>query len=218
MPARRYDVDFEASVFVVTVVLGLLIRLANDCELLDSWSSGTDFCRCVAREPGIRVASAAASRAVLVLSAEYCDLFAGPPAVCDAPGPTDASLDGVYRGIAFRTIEPFCDVCDVCCWSNFFFRSFTLWCETPLYPTGAAVGLAAELSGRSSTGSDADRSMGRIPLPRGAERGGCLGVVPLVVAREEGICRPLEIAEAMEKALLGGNEGCWPPSTVCAPG
>lgn len=41
--ARRYDVDFEASAFVVTAVLGLLIRLANDCELLDSWSSGTDF-------------------------------------------------------------------------------------------------------------------------------------------------------------------------------
>jgi hypothetical protein len=34
--ARRYDVDFEADTFVVTVLLGLLIRLAKDRELLDS--------------------------------------------------------------------------------------------------------------------------------------------------------------------------------------
>lgn len=51
--ARRYDVDFEACGFAVTVLLGLLIRLAKDWELPESWSSGTDFCRCVARDPGV---------------------------------------------------------------------------------------------------------------------------------------------------------------------
>lgn len=81
MSARRYDVDLEACGFVVIVLLGLLIRLANDCELLERWSSGTDFCRWVARGPDVLLASAAGSRVVLVLKAEYCILLvAGPMA------------------------------------------------------------------------------------------------------------------------------------------
>jgi hypothetical protein len=63
--------DFDAWVFVETALLGLLIRLANDWELLESWSSGTDFCRCVMREPGILLGSAAVSRVVLALNVEY---------------------------------------------------------------------------------------------------------------------------------------------------
>lgn len=156
----------------------------------------------------------AASRVVLVLSVEYCVLLFGPPAACDAAGPIEASLSGGFRGTAFRTTGPFCAVF---VWSNFFFKSFTLCCATPRYPTAAAIGLPVELSGRSSTGLDVDRNIGRTPLLRGAESGGCLGVAPLVVSREGGgICRPLGIAEAMEKASLRDGEGCSPVFTGCA--
>lgn len=206
--------DREASAFVATALLGLLIRLANDWALLDSWSSGTDFCRCVAREPGIRVGcSAAASRVVLVLKVEYCVLVFDPPVVREA-GPREASREGGFRGIVFRTIGPFCDVF---CWSNFFFKSFTLWCATPPYPATAAVDVPVVLLGLSSTGLEGDRNVGRTPLLRAAKTGGCLGVVPLVVARREEVCRRLGIAEAMEEASLGGDEGCWLAFTVCTP-
>lgn len=77
--SSRYVMDFEAWAFVVMVLLGLLIRLAKDCEFVDSWSSGTDFCLCVVREPGIRLESAPSARVVLDLKAEY-DVFVVPPA------------------------------------------------------------------------------------------------------------------------------------------
>lgn len=123
--ARRYDVDLEACGLVVTVLLGLLIRLANDWELLESWSSGTDFCRCVARDPAILDGSAAI--VVLVLKDAYCALVF-EPSVPRCGGPTERSLDAGFRGIVFRKTGP---CCDAFCWSNFFFKSFTLWFERP---------------------------------------------------------------------------------------
>lgn len=48
---------------------GLLIRLANDCELFESWSSGTYFCRCVDCPAGLRRPDA--SRVVPERRVEY---------------------------------------------------------------------------------------------------------------------------------------------------
>ena len=59
--------DLEASALLATGSRGgLLMRLANDCALLDSWSSAANLARCVRA-----VRSAAASRVADERSAEY---------------------------------------------------------------------------------------------------------------------------------------------------
>ena len=64
--------DLDACVLEPIVeLLGLLIRLANDCVLFEAWSSTANFARCVVRPPGLFEAAEAPSLEVEARKFEY---------------------------------------------------------------------------------------------------------------------------------------------------
>ena len=169
------------------------MRLANDCELLDTWSSGTDLFLCVDR---LEVGGPTSDARVTEDRKEAYDVWAfvgeeGQPTPLVVP--EEVSLVDV-RGMAFRT--PVLLVGWVACWSNLFFRSFTLGFSPLLEATVLDLELVAG-GLLSSTGADNDRAEGRRPVRVDEEIVGCLGVVPFPFDRREAlwVCLGVGIAD-----------------------
>lgn len=108
--------------------LGLLIRLANDWELLESESSATNLARWEGRAPDPLLGSLAGWRVAVVLNVEYADLLLPTPGGRVSGLDEGASLVERVRGVVLLTVAAGC----VEVWSNFFFRSFTLCWAAPL--------------------------------------------------------------------------------------
>ncbi len=87
---------------------GLLILLANDCELDDVWSSATYLERCVPRAPDVLPVSCPVSRVADALREPY-DVTPFPvPVPSERPFvlPVDVSREGLR--VFFRGAEPDC--------------------------------------------------------------------------------------------------------------
>lgn len=121
---ERLTMDLDAEPAVLREARGFAMRLAKDCELLDTWSSATDLFLCVDRLDE-EAAPGSWSRVTEDRRAAYdVDAFAGeerPPVAFGTPE-VDDSLD--VRERAFRAVGLLVDC--AACWSNLCFRSFTL--------------------------------------------------------------------------------------------
>lgn len=213
-PAWRGEagvVALGACVVADPAVRGLDILLANDCELLETWSPAAAFGRGVVRAPEVLPVSRPVSRVAVVLVVP-CD-------VAPLPTPGDLPftlLEAVSRvdvlGAVLRAAEGGCDAD----WSNFFLRSLTLGGTPPAVPPwpfpADGDGLPAplpEFPDRLSTGFEAERWFGgRRALRWAACTAGCLGVVPFPLDRNDGGgCRVLlgTAGAAMMGSVTGGE-------------
>ena len=205
------------------------MRLAKDCELLDTWSSGTDLFLCVDR---LVVGPTSGARVTEDRNEAY-DVWAFvgeegqatplvvvvvvvPVVVSEAE---EVSLVCV-RGIAFRT-PVLLLVGWVACWSNLFFRSFTLglWPLALVEATDLDLELVEGGGLVSSIGADNDRAEGRRPVRVDEEIVGCFGVVPFPFDRREAlwVCLGVGIADdAIRPVPVCGN-GATAVSDVSVP-
>lgn len=180
----RFVMDLEAFGFPLSEPRGLPIRLANDCELLDTWSSATNLGRCDWEDELALEASMGESCVTELRSVEYevapirdCGLVtASRLARVGAPGRTGAR--GMEDEAPFR--------------SKRLLRSFTLgW-----FGEDAAL---APRAGRPSTGFEVERTLDREGL-RLEDTAGCLGVLPSPLDRNDG--RGMEAAIGRVSGLL----------------
>lgn len=200
------DVEVEAT----DGLRGLLILLANDCELADAWSSGTNFCRCVARPPDALPASCAVSLVDGDRKAPYD--VAPVPAVGGRPM---VVLDPVSRA-GRRFVDVFRGDGEAVVVSNFFLRSLTLAPAPGLYPLPGAEICLERCAWRSSTalvGFEAERWFVRSGVRAVEGTAGCLGVVPLPLDRSEGRPEGGGMAEAAAIASFTGERASpdWTP-------
>jgi hypothetical protein len=134
-----------------------------------------------------------------------------------------AAGDCLVVGIRDAGLRTVVDDCEAA-WSNFFFRSFTLVLRPAPYPTldtdadtDADVDLVPPPPSLVSTGFETEREVGRRPL-RSAGMAGSFGVVPLPFDRnEEGLCREVGMAEAVESLTRDGMAAALAGCTAAAP-
>lgn len=202
-------------------VRGLDILLANDCELLASWSPAVCLGRWEERAAEPLSVSRPVSRvAALVL----CEVAPDPTPDDDLPLRPDEAVSRVevLGTVCFRAAGAADAAGCAADWSNFFLRSFT-------FPGTRAAAAAApwlrpltapfpRFSDRLSTGFEAERWPGRRAARWVAGTAGCLGVVPLPLERSEGCWREeLETAVGRDETVdtaaamgsfTGGGEAC----------
>lgn len=162
--------DLEAFGLELTELRGLLMRLAKDWALLDTWSSAENLDLLDRGDTAKLVISVGEPCALPERSVEYGVveplLGFGMASRCTrvaAPGRAGA------RGMEVAP-APF--------WSKRFLRSLTL-----VLVAGTLVELAA---GLLSTGFEADRKLAVRPGLRLDDTGGCLGVLPSPLERRDG--------------------------------